>query len=95
METKCTLKPEAQLMQEPSADACCDPYCGPETCGSGELVNFEAVRIAQTDDDHGEDATLAQACSCTAAGSLSTRQRITTGAPFFIFQMKEEISDEH
>ena len=84
MESKTALKPEARWTQEQSAEACCDPYCGPETCGSGQPVSFEAVRVTQTDQDHGEDATLAQACSCSAAGSVSTRQRIATTALFFI-----------
>ena len=95
METKSALKHEGQLTQEQSADVCCDPYCGPETYGSGELVTFEAARVTQNDKDHGEAATLTQACSCSAAEPLSTKQRITGTGLFFIFQMKEVISDEH
>lgn len=33
MEPKTTLKPEAQLRQEQSAEECCAPECGPDTCG--------------------------------------------------------------
>ena len=83
METKTALKTEAQLAQEQSAEACCDPYCGPETCGSGQPVSFEAAWVTQTDQDPGGDATLAQACSCSAAEPLSTKQRITRMGLFF------------
>ena len=33
MKQKTTLKPEVQLTEEQSADECCVPECGPDTCG--------------------------------------------------------------
>ena len=33
MKAKTTVKPETALTQELSADECCVPVCGPDTCG--------------------------------------------------------------
>ncbi len=33
MKPKTTVNPETALAQEPSADECCIPVCGPDTCG--------------------------------------------------------------
>ena len=42
MKPKTTLKPDAPLTEEPSAEECCVPECGPDTCGS---MNTTVVRM--------------------------------------------------
>ncbi len=37
MKPKSTLKPEAPLADEPSAEECCVPVCGPDTCGGTSI----------------------------------------------------------
>lgn len=55
---------------------CCDPDCGLETCGSEQLDGVEATWMKRSGEVE-EDTADARACSCSATGPLSARQKIT------------------
>ena len=59
MKAKTTVKPETALTQEPSADECCVPVCGPDTCGGVSIPVSVKPLVKARDRSHPGSAVAA------------------------------------
>ena len=68
MKAKTTVKPEALLTQAPSADECCVPVCGPDTCGGVSTPVSVKPLVKARDRSHPDSADTAPREEAAAGG---------------------------